>query len=167
MFKGYFCLIRASQTRQLEQQKFTQVRESRVKIKVCLLGQKENLACSLLLGACWPSLAFFTAVPAFTSYSLLLLVSGSKCPLFKRTPVVLDQGPPHLHWGFQVVLVVKNPPAKAGDIRDAGFIPWSGKSPGGGHGTPIQYSCLENPMERRAWQPTLHWVKKSWTQLSD
>ena len=150
MFKGYFCLIRASQTRQLEQQKFTQVRGSRVKIKVCLLGQKENLACSLFLGACWPSLAFFTAVPAFTSYSLLLLVSGSKFPLFKRTPVVLDQGPPHLHWGFQVVLVVKNPPAKAGDIRDAGFIPWSGKSPGGGHGTPIQYSCLENPMDRGA-----------------
>ena len=47
----------------------------------------------------------------------------------------------------QVVLVVKNPPDNAGDIRDAGSIPGSGRSPGGGHGNPFQYSCLENPMD--------------------
>ena len=49
----------------------------------------------------------------------------------------------------QVVLVVKNLPANAWDIRDEGSIP--GRSPGGGHGNPLQYSCLENPMDRRAW----------------
>ena len=47
--------------------------------------------------------------------------------------------------------MVKNPPANAGDIRDAGLIPGSGRSPGGGHGNPLQYSCLENLMDRGAW----------------
>ena len=49
-----------------------------------------------------------------------------------------------------MVLVVKSPPANAGDIRDAGLIPGSGRSPGGGHSNPLQYSSLENPMERGA-----------------
>ena len=49
----------------------------------------------------------------------------------------------------QVVLVVKNPPANAGDARDAGSVPGSGRSPGGGHGSPLQYSCLENPHGQR------------------
>ena len=48
-----------------------------------------------------------------------------------------------------MTLVVKNPPANAGDIRDLGLIPESGRSPGGGHGNPLQYSCLENPMDRK------------------
>ena len=65
----------------------------------------------------------------------------------------------------QVVLVVKNPPPSAGDIRDTGLIPGSGKSPGGEHGNPLQYSCLENPIERGAWQATVHGVTKSLTQL--
>jgi len=47
--------------------------------------------------------------------------------------------------------VVKNLPASAGDIRDAGSIPGLGRSPGGGHGNPLQYSCLENPMDGGAW----------------
>ena len=51
----------------------------------------------------------------------------------------------------QVVLVVKNLPANAGDIRDVGLIPGLGKSPGGGHGNPLQHSRLENPMDRGAW----------------
>ena len=46
-----------------------------------------------------------------------------------------------------------------------GLIPWSGKSPGGGHGNPHQYSCLENPMDRVTWQATVHGVTKRWTQL--
>ena len=50
--------------------------------------------------------------------------------------------------------------------RDAGSIPGSGRSPGGGHGTPRQYSCLENPMDRGAWRAIVHGVAKSWTQLS-
>ena len=65
----------------------------------------------------------------------------------------------------QVALVVKNPPANAGDIRDAGLIPGSGRSPGGGHGSPLQYSCLENPMDRGAWRATVHGVTKSQTRL--
>ena len=57
---------------------------------------------------------------------------------------------------FQVVLVVKNPPAKAGDARDVGSIPGLGRFPGGGHGNPLQYSCLENPRDREAWQTIVH-----------
>ena len=51
----------------------------------------------------------------------------------------------------QVALVVKNPPANAGDIRDPGSIAGSGRRPGGGHGNPFQYPCLENPKDRGAW----------------
>ena len=51
----------------------------------------------------------------------------------------------------QVLLVVKNLPVNAGDARDLSSIPGSGRAPGGGHGNPLQYSCLENPMDRRAW----------------
>ena len=52
--------------------------------------------------------------------------------------------------------MVKNPPASAGDARDTGLIPGSGRSPGGGHGSPLQYSSLENPMDREAWQATAY-----------
>ena len=65
----------------------------------------------------------------------------------------------------QVALVVKNPLANAGDLRDLGLIPGSGRSPGGGHGNPLLYSCLENPMDRGAWQETVHMVTKIQTQL--
>ena len=67
----------------------------------------------------------------------------------------------------QVVLGVKNPPADAGNIRDLSSVPGLGKSPGGGHGSLIQYSCLENPMDRGAWRATVHRVAKSQTRLSD
>ena len=63
----------------------------------------------------------------------------------------------------QVVLVVKNPCANAGDIRDAGLIPGSGRSPGAKHDDLLQYSCLGNPMDRGAWQATVHGVTKSQT----
>ena len=56
--------------------------------------------------------------------------------------------------------MVKNPPANAGDTRDTGFIPASGRSPGGGHSNPFQYSCLENPMDRRAWWATVYRINK-------
>ena len=58
---------------------------------------------------------------------------------------------------------VKNLPANAGDVRDSGSIPGSGRSPGGGHGNPLQYSCLENPMDREAWRDIVHGVAKNWT----
>ena len=63
-------------------------------------------------------------------------------------------------WASQVVLVVKSLPANAGDIRDMGLIPGSGRSPGG-HGNPLQYSCLENPMDGGAWRATVRRVAKS------
>ena len=63
----------------------------------------------------------------------------------------------------QVMALVKNPLAKAGDIRDAGSIPGSRRAPGGGHGNPLQYSCLENPMHRGDRQAIVHGVAKSWT----
>ena len=65
----------------------------------------------------------------------------------------------------QVALVVKNPPAKAEDVRDTCSVPGLGRSPGGGHGNPFQYSCLENPRDRGAWRATVHNIAKSWTQL--
>ena len=54
--------------------------------------------------------------------------------------------------------MVKNPPANTGDIRNMSLIPGSGSSPGGGHGNPLQYPCLENPMDRGAWWATVHRV---------
>ena len=61
------------------------------------------------------------------------------------------------------ILVVKNLPANAGDIRDTDSVPGSGRSPGGGHGNPLQYSCLENPPGRGARRATVYGVKKSGT----
>ena len=66
-----------------------------------------------------------------------------------------------------VALVVKNPHVNAGDVRDSGSTPRSGRSSGGGHGNPLQYSCLEDPMDRGAWQASVHKATKSQTQLSD
>ena len=61
----------------------------------------------------------------------------------------------------QIVLVVKKQPANAADIRDMGSIPRSRRSSGGGHGSPLQYSCLENPVDRGAWRATVHGVAES------
>ena len=68
-----------------------------------------------------------------------------------------------VEWAFQVLLMVKNPPANSRGIRDTDSIPGSGRSPGGGHGNPLQYSCLENPMDRRAWCATVQRVKYDWS----
>ena len=66
---------------------------------------------------------------------------------------------------LRAALVVKNLPANAGDIRDLGSISRSGRSPGKEHGNPLQYSCLEHPLDREAWWATVHSVAKSWTRL--
>ena len=71
----------------------------------------------------------------------------------------------HFAQASQVALAVKSPPASAGDVTDLDSIPRSWRSPGGGHGNPLQYSCLENPLDRGAWQAAVHWVAKSQTQL--
>ena len=63
--------------------------------------------------------------------------------------------------------MVKTPPANAGDLRDEGLIPGLGRSPGRGHGSSLQYSWLESPMDRGAWQATAQGVTKNQTRLSD
>ena len=94
-----------------------------------------------------------------------LLASGGR-----RTPL----SPETENWGQEVyirdswmALVVKNPLVKAGDARDASSIPWSGRSPGGRKGHPLQFSCLKNPTDRGAWWATVHGVIERWTRLSD
>ena len=83
----------------------------------------------------------------------------------KNPPLPGSWGP----WDSQVVLVVKNPSANARDIRDTGLIPGSERSPGGGHGNPFQYSCLENPMDRGGWwlqSIGLQRVRHDWSNLA-
>ena len=71
-----------------------------------------------------------------------------------------------LLWASQVVIVVKNPPVNAGAVsKRPGFNPGFGRSSGGGHDNSLQYSCLENPKDRGAWQAAVHSVTKSQTQL--
>ena len=77
----------------------------------------------------------------------------------RHTQVHTDRGT------SQVVLLVKSLPANAGDLRDTGSIHGSGRSPGGGHGIPLQYSCQGNPKDRGAWWAMVHMVTKSWTRL--
>ena len=72
---------------------------------------------------------------------------------------------PGSHGSSQVALAVKNQPANAGDVRDGGWTPGLGRSPGGGHGNPLQYCCLENPTDREAWRATVHIVANTWTRL--
>ena len=66
-------------------------------------------------------------------------------------------------WIYQVVLVAVNSPTNAGDGREAGSIPGSGRLPGEGNGNPLQYSCLENPVDSEVWWAMVHGVAKSWT----
>ena len=110
--------------------------------------------CSIL----WPlpPLTFALSLCPPHCFHLLLLYIFQLCFYFDL--VKMDRA-------SQVALVVMNPSANAGDIRDAGLIPRSGRSPGGGDGNPLQYSCLENPMDRGAWQAIGHRVAKSWTRL--
>ena len=70
------------------------------------------------------------------------------------------------HGSSQVALVIKNLPANAGDVRDTVSIPGSGRTPGGGHGNPLQYPCLENPLDRGAWWATVRAVTNSQTGLN-
>ena len=95
--------------------------------------------------------------------------SGSQGPPLLLHNLPSNQGIPGLRFvphilsrASQVTPVVK---CNAGDVRGAGFIAGPGRCPGGGHGNPLQCSCLENPMDRGAWWATVHGVKKSWTRL--
>ena len=118
--------------------------------------------CFHLLGG-WSFLRFFCGTTTLTSHSLgmglLSPVSPSSMlfPLYQQGDI----------WAPQVVQLVKSSAASAGDTRDAGSFPESGRSPGVECGNPFQYSYLENSMDRGAWWATVHGVKKSWTCLSD
>ena len=82
--------------------------------------------------------------------------------VFIKAHLIIGNNYTHLHKASQVALGVKNLPVNVGDIRDTGSIPGLGRSPGGGHGNPLQYSCLENPMDRGgAWQATVHRMPES------
>ena len=94
-----------------------------------------------------------TQSQSWEMYSQVLNV----CP--SDTPCILALG------ASEVVLVIKNMPASSGDIRDAGSVPGLGRSPGGGNGNQLQYSCLGNPMDRGAWQSIVPEVTRSRTQL--
>ena len=73
----------------------------------------------------------------------------------------------HDLWASQVALVVKNPAANLGDVRDIAMIPVLRRCPGEGNGHPLQYSCPENLLDSGAWRATVFGVAKSWTRLSD
>ena len=82
-------------------------------------------------------------------------------PVLRKEPEIRSR------WASQVAQLVKLPPANAGDGTDSGSIPGSGRFFEGGNGNPLQYSCLENPKDRGAWQDAIHRVTKSRTQLND
>ena len=107
------------------------------------------ILCFIKLGDFWPLIFQFF-------WSVLSFLLG----LFNTVQYVIEGT-------SQVVLVVKMLPVNIGDIRDTGLIPGLGRSPGGGHGNPLQYSCLENPMDRGTWWATVHGVTKSGTHWSD
>ena len=131
---------------------------------------------SIFSCAYWPFLyhPLWSSCPNLSENSLLV----------ERYLPILTQCPTHGHpivtqwttWCFiilwhsclrasQMLLLIKNPPAIAGDLRDASLTPGSRRSPGVGHGNPLQYSCLENPTDRAAWWVTVHRVARSWTWL--
>ena len=102
---------------------------------------------------------------ALTVPSWLALCTDA-CKLVSIKPVLLhNKAVSNPWWVSQVALVIKNPPSNAGDVRDTGSLPGLGRSPGGGHGNPVQHSCLENPMDKGAWRAIVHMVAKSWTWL--
>ena len=83
----------------------------------------------------------------------------------KRHNGIVEDSLPKPRWCFPGGTSGKEPPANSGDVRDTGSVPGSGRCPGEGNGYSLQYSCLENPMDRGAWWATVHGVTKSQTQL--
>ena len=92
----------------------------------------------------------------FSVYNLFILLFVFYCLLNSK-----------FYYASQVALVEKDPPANAGDAKVVGSIPGWGRSPGEGNGNLLQYSCLENSMNRGAWWTTIHGVAKSQAQLSN
>ena len=127
---------------------------------------------------CWPthqrSLFFQFPLPKWTS-GLLLLSTNS--PSFKTEqsenaergtcPSIRNEQKSMTYGDTQLALAVKNTHVTTQETWDPGSIPGSGRFPGGGHGNPLQYSCLKNPMHRGVWQATVRGVTKSSTWLEE
>ena len=96
-------------------------------------------------------------MPGTKAFCKFLLNEGTK----ELLTVISELSP----WASRVVLAIKNPPAKAGDVRDVGSIPGSGRSPGGEHGNPLQYFCLKNPTGKGAWPAAVHRLAQSRTPM--
>ena len=127
--------------------------------------------------SCWRNIIYLSPL---TLYSLAAHLCGTLVaapnPLFHTLPSGAGVGTLQTHFCFSSWLRVrlsgfpggasgKEPACQCRDVRNAGSIPGSGRSPGGGHSNPLQYSCLENPMDRGAWWTTVHRVTQSQTQL--
>ena len=115
-------------------------------------GILEWVAISFSRGSSWPR-----------DRTWISSVTGRFCTVWSTREALVKSK--HKIWASQVALVVKNTPAYSEDIRDGSLISGLGKSPGGGHGNPPQYSHLEDPMGRGAWWAAVHRVTKSWTRL--
>ena len=109
----------------------------------------------------WPICSHLRSYSRQTPLEPVTSLPDLKCDLI----LVETSSPPYFARASHVVLLVKNLPVNTEDIKDMGSIPGSGRSPGGEHGNPLQCSCLENPMDRGAWQATVNRVTKSPTQL--
>ena len=121
-------------------------------------GGKENKACDCF--HCFPIRLPWRDGPKWYNFICIYICVYFNINMHIHTYI-------HIYGASQVSLVVKNQAANAGDLRDMGSIPGSGRSPEGGHGNPLQYTCLENPMDRGAWWGTARGVAKGWTWLSD
>ena len=109
---------------------------------------------------------FWTSVSSRIKYRFRLDSSWQMSSLWASFSLAVVFGfPCASHRASQVVLVVENPPANAGDRRDAGSVSESGRFPGGGNGCSPQHSCLKNPRDRGAWRATVHGVTESRTLL--
>ena len=108
----------------------------------------------------WVGICQASAVQAF-NLGLCTFPFVSSLNQARNSPIYISHNL-QLVWTYQVV---KNPSVNAGDARDVGLIPGSGRSPGVGNGNTLQDSCLENAMDRGAWRATVHGVTESWTRL--
>ena len=121
-----------------------------------LQGELLSAASCQTIGGC----AFFSKIAGTESEGESAVILSIKCHLNQFYYITKQIS------ASQVALVVKNLPTNAGDVRDVGSVPGSGRSPGEGNGNPLQYPCLENPMDRGAWWAIVHGVVKSQTRLS-
>ena len=121
--------------------------------------------CDPVTCRCLPASEHHLTGRSFSSGPWVFL--GKRSMAIRRMTSILDKLSFTGKKTHQVALVVKNKQANAGDAGDAGSIPGWGRPPGGGHGNPLQYPCLENPTDRGAWRATVQGVAKSQTRLSD